>query len=449
MSFVERALASWERFWFAPVPLARLAAFRALVMALVLVDLIAYAPAFREGHRLASSGNGAARWNPIFAFDVLGILPGTPAQAEAVVAVGLVAATLAIVGLASRASCAVAGLALLYVAATVYSFEKVHHDKVALAFTLVALPFAPVGARGSVDAALRSAWRAWRGRSGPERARDEPDPAGLAGVPIRVTQVSLAIGYGCAGLSKLAIAGPEWVNGYTLMAITSEFDGPWTPWLAGDVTRMAAFSAFALATQLAFPLALFSRRAVWILVPAVVATHVVNWKTLDTGPYATLWFLGIAFVALERVPAWMRESLASPSPSRRALGVVVPLAPTALVAWLWFGHYLPAWTLVVWIPIAATLALAWKRDGALVLRYAASCAPSRVAASVVDALDWSGRVGLAPRADGRSGLSSLAVERAGRVQRGFRAWIALARELPLTAPLARVWPARDGERDEP
>ena len=40
---------------------------------------------------------------------------------------------------------------------------------------------------------------------------------------------------------------------------------------------------------------------VWmLLVPAVVMNHVVNWMTLDTGPYASLWFLTVVFVPFDR-----------------------------------------------------------------------------------------------------------------------------------------------------
>jgi hypothetical protein len=432
-----RFVDAWQRFWFRPAPLARLAAFRMLVMALVFVELRAYAPALRNACRLAHSGAEGAHWNPIFLVSILGLRPIAPELAEQILLVGGVAALCGIVGLFSNASCAVAGLVLIYETALVYSFEKVHHDKFALAFTLLALPLAPIGARASLDAVLANLARAWRGADRVEA----PTHSDLARFPLRCTQVSLAVGYGCAGLSKLVIAGPQWVNGYTLMSYLAEFDFPWSPLIAGGVMRMTLFSVVALATQLSFPGVLLWRPLAWFCLPAVVGNHVVNWMTMDTGPYASLWFLTVAFLPLERVPEWIRESLRSTSWPRRVLGVVAPLAPALLVGWLWFGHYLPGWSATLLLPIAATLLLRLTRTTPVELGFEPHSRASRVAAELVSAFDWAGRFELKPRARGAApGSSSLltieidSVARAATVRR-------IARELPLTAPVARLWPA--------
>lgn len=348
MRFVE----AWQRFWFRPAPLARLAAFRMLVMALVFVELRAYAPALLNGCRLAHSGAEGAQWNPIFLVSTLGLRPISPELAEQILLVGGIAALCGLVGLFSNLSCAVAGLVLLFEAAMVYSFEKVHHEKVALAFTVLALPLGPIGARLSLDAWIAALVRKWRG------APEQGAASGLsefARFPIRCTQVSLAIGYGCAGLSKLVLAGPRWANGYTLMSFLSEFDRPWSHLVAGGAVRMTIFSVFALTVQITFPLILLWPRLAWFFVPAVTANHVVNWMTMDTGPYASLWILTLAFVPFERVPSWVSENLRSTSWFRRVLAVVAPLAPTVLIGWLWFAHYLPPWSACI-----AVVLLAWS-----------------------------------------------------------------------------------------
>lgn len=352
MSFVD----AWRSFWFAPVPLTRLAVFRVLVMALAFVELRAYTPAFLAGAELAHSGVEGAFWNPIFALTALDLEPPSPELAALCVRIGAVAALCGIVGLFSNLSCAVAASSLLYTAAMVYSFEKVHHDKVALAFTLLVLPLAPIGARLSLDASIARFFRAWR-RSEPAPRDTLGDTSVFAGFPMRCTQVTLAIGYGCAGLSKLIIAGPQWANGYTLMGYLAEFELPWSPWFVGGVVRMTAFSIFALGLQLAFPLILIWPRLAWLFVPAAISNHIVNWMTLDTGPYASLWILTLAFVPFEQVPGWVREGLRSRSWPRRVFALVAPLAPTLLIGWLWFAHYLPPWSAFLAV---AMLAMLWR-----------------------------------------------------------------------------------------
>lgn len=348
MRFVE----AWQRFWFRPAPLARLAAFRVLVMALVFVELRAYAPALLNGCRLAHSGAEGAQWNPIFLVSTLGLRPIAPELAELILVVGGIAALCGLVGLFSNLSCAVAGLVLLFEAAMVYSFEKVHHDKFALALTLLVLPLAPIGARLSLDAWIGALVRKWRGGA-PQSIDEASGVSEFARFPLRCTQVSLAIGYGCSGLSKWVLAGPQWANGYTLMSFLSEFDRPWTPWVVGGVERMTIFSVFALAVQVTFPLILVWPRLAWFFVPAVISNHVVNWMTMDTGPYASLWILTFAFVPFERVPTWVSESLRSTSWFRRVLAVVAPLAPMALIGWLWFAHYLPPWSASIAVVLVA------------------------------------------------------------------------------------------------
>lgn len=430
-----RFLELWREFWFRPAPLTRLAVFRVLVMALVCVEFIAYEPMLIAGSELAHARVEGAFWNPVFAVSALGLDPPTPEFARSVVAFGLAAALCGLVGLATNLSCALAGAALVYCAAMVYSFEKVHHDKVALAFTLAVLPLGPIGARWSLDCALARVVRAWRNKFGDER----PELSEFARFPLRFTQATLALGYGAAGISKLVVAGPQWANGYTLMSFLAEFDQPWSRWIGGDVVRMTIFSVFALAVQLSFPALLFWPRLAWGLVPAVVANHIVNWMTLDTGPYASLWFLTIVFVPFERVPDWVRAALRSKSWLRRALGLLVPLAPTALMGWLWFAHYLPIWVAIVFVPLGATALLSLSRTTRQPLGFDPRRRRSRVLAAVVESLDWSDRfefVALAsPERTAVDGL--VRVTAAGACQPVGA--LDLARELPLFAPLARLW----------
>ena len=134
-----------------------------------------------------------------------------------------------------RAACAVGAVAFYWWSGLGYSFGKPHHDKVALAITLAALPFARVGAGFAVDALWRRRWR--RSRGGARAVR---------GTPIRLAMVTLAFGYCGAGLAKLLIGGPEWFNGYTLQGIMLGHDSYLSRWVGDSPTlcQLQSIGAF-------------------------------------------------------------------------------------------------------------------------------------------------------------------------------------------------------------
>ena len=82
--------ASWfQRFWFAEVPLTRLAAFRILILALAMMDLIAYSDRVFM-HANAVSAGGDVPWTPIYLFEVLGVQPIGIETAQTVFIVAMV-----------------------------------------------------------------------------------------------------------------------------------------------------------------------------------------------------------------------------------------------------------------------------------------------------------------------------------------------------------------------
>jgi len=342
----------WERFWFREASLVRLALFRMLVMVLCLADLIAYSRTNLRDAAAVSAGTIGKPWNPIYLFEVLGLGPPDAATARLVLLVGLVAVVCAGAGLLSRISCALAAVVVLYWTGVNYSFGKVHHDKVALAFTLLALPWAPVGARWSLDAALRARWDRWRGR-----ARALPSVHRLAAVPLLLTQVSVALGYGFAGGTKLAVRGLDWANGYTLMGILMHYSTEWSWVLSHDLGLCRLASLGTLVVQTSFPLVLVFPRLRWFYLPSAVVFHLATWKTMDTGPYMTLWFLFVAFLPLEDILPWLRAKLRSGSWVSALAALTTVLLPTALVVRI-LAFYLPGWILV---PSLAALVLAARR----------------------------------------------------------------------------------------
>lgn len=418
----------WDDFWFGRSSLARLAAFRIVLLVTALYAV------FKFRATLYAPGSG---WHPIFALHLLGV--GRPsAETVQVVEVALLAAiALGLVGLFTRAACAVVAVLLLLWIGAAYSIREPHHDCIALAFGLAALPFAPVGARLSLDAALERRRRAARG----EDPRRLPARAELAALPLRVTQVTVALGYFASGATKLAVSGPEWANGYTLQAIMLQFHSPLTDLVVHSVPLCAALSIATLAVQTGFPLVFVLPASRWVLLPGAVAFHLATWQTMATGPFVTLWFTLAAFLPLERAPLALR----------RTMGRAAPPWPTARrVAWglLWTGgaalvlgtltRFVPPLALIALVPVGAAVVLALVPARRVELRVDLRSAAARRLVALVAALDWAGRVRVRDlRGDGDAAAPAEVVTARGGVRDPRDVAAVLARNLPLALPL---WP---------
>jgi hypothetical protein len=334
-----RLLAAWDDFWFGEAPLVRLGLFRIVVLATALWGILYYAGGVEQHARGAAPSFLQRPWRPIFVFEVLGIGPLDSEAFDAVSVLLFVAIGMGIAGLFTRLACLAAALLTFLWVGTFYSFGKPHHDFVALMFALLALPFSPAGARVSLDAAI-ARWR--RRRRGLLGGLAERDAAPAAALPLRLTQVSIAIGYFFAGATKLVRAGPDWANGYTLQGMMLEFDAPWTAFFASRREILVLLSAATLVFQTTFPLVLLWPRLRWFYLPAAALFHVVSWKTMSTGPYVTLWFLLASYVDLERIPATVGRLLARGGwPVRVLRGLVLSAVATVLLL-LYFRH-VPLW----------------------------------------------------------------------------------------------------------
>ncbi len=303
-----RAFETVERWFLAPVPAARLGAVRALIAFVAFYDVVLYSgPVFADAAAV-SDGGPTRPWTPIYYFELLGVQPIGAEAAHVVYTVTLVALGCAMLGLCGRLACAIAAVGFLYWTGLAYSFGKPHHDKVALAFAVLALPFARVSAGLSLDALLVARWRRWRSRS--ESAVPAAPTTPVAALPITLTAFTLALGYCGAGLAKLLLGGLDWFNGYTLQGIMLGHDGPLSRVIGADVWLCQLQSIGTVFVQTTFPVVLLWPRSRWFYLPAATGFHLMTWATMDTGPFARVWLLLWVFVPLERVPAlcgmWVR-----------------------------------------------------------------------------------------------------------------------------------------------
>lgn len=350
MNLAESLAARWNAYWYTPAPLARLALFRIVVSVLAMAEVLGYARVALTDASAFEAGTGTRVWTPIYAFEALGIEPLGASAARNVLIAALIALGASALGLFTRVS-TLAGAALtLFWIGLVYSFGKVHHDKVAFAFALLALAFAPCGARWSLDALLAR-----------RRGRPVERDSQYAATALRFVQVTLAIGYCAAGLSKLLIGGVDWLNGYTLMGIVMSYDNVAARYLCSSVELCQVASIVTVATEALFPLVLFFPALRWFFLPSVVAFHVATWWTMDTGPYMSLWLLLVAFLPLERVPSSITRAWREGRRARALAYAVVCSAALALVLRvLWYAF--PPWTLALALPALAALVIALARD---------------------------------------------------------------------------------------
>ena len=341
-----RAPSAWERFWFGEASLVRLGAFRIVMALTALFAVYQHRGALLSQVALGTPDYVRREWNPIFAFQVLGVHPPGERVAALLYTATLVSILLAAAGFFARLSCAFAAILTFLEIGTVYSLGKPHHDCIALVFGLFSLPFGPVGARLSLDAVLRRL-----------AGRDLPAVAPWAALPLRFTQVTAAIGYFFAGASKLAIGGFSWLNGYSLQGILLHFHGEWSAFFASHVDLCRVMSIGLVFVQTTFLLAVFVPVLRWFYVPAAASFHLMTWKTMDTGPYLTLWFTLAAFVPLEQVPGFIRAHVTRGPVAARIAWSAALGGSVFVVASVYLSNF-PPWAKVLGWIAAIGLALA-------------------------------------------------------------------------------------------
>ena len=345
----DRRRAFWlgfERLFAPQVPAARLGAFRAIVCLVALYDLMLWGNAVLADAAAVTAGTQDRPWRPIFLLQVFGAEPLGVEGARALYVTGVVSLLCGAVGFCSRLSCAVAAVVFYWWSGLGYSFGKPHHDKVALAITLAAMPFARVGAALALD-------QLWH-----RRPRVESRAACVRGLPIRLAMVTLAFGYGGAGFAKLLLGGVEWFNGYTLQGIMLGHDGYLSDVVGRSPTLCQLQSVGVVFVQAAFPVALFWPRSRWFFLPMATFFHLMTWMTMDTGAYMRVWLMLFAFVPLEQVPqtllGWGRRGWAAAAATALAVAAFAALVAGVadqVIWWPWSAALFTA--LAVWFGVWA------------------------------------------------------------------------------------------------
>ena len=270
----------------------------------------------------------------------LELVPIDPVAARAALAIAVVCGVLSLIGLCSRAACAGAGIAALYLLGIAQHAGTVTHDHHIVWF-LALLAVSPCGDALSVDAAIRAYRAASRGVQ-PRR----PSPSPAYALPLCFGWALVGVIFFFPGAWKLLSAGHAWIAGDALLHHLhwkwTQMD--WVPALRVDrspwMCRAAGIATIAL--ELSFGVLVFVPRLRAWAVGAALLFHALT-AALMRVHFSSLWVCYVMFVDWDRVLRSVGHLLAPDgvqvahaldgSPRHRRMAVLRRLDVLALGRW--------------------------------------------------------------------------------------------------------------------
>jgi predicted DCC family thiol-disulfide oxidoreductase YuxK len=261
---IRRAIGWWDAFWFTPGPASTLGACRVLFFGSLFL--------WQWHHDFSTWGRfSSVLWMPVWLFDVTNI-PAFPSPVIAAMqSVWKTSLLLGAIGLFTRPAMVVAFVLGTYLMGLPHNFGQTQHFDTLVVFASGALALSRAGDACSADALIAAAHG---------RAAAPPRDDGEYRWPIRFVWVAMALIFCAAGLSKLRHSGLESIFSDNLARLLQRqqyhiSDGePLTRWGLLVARHHVAARGLALASvsiELLYPLALFSRRARYVLAPAGLA----------------------------------------------------------------------------------------------------------------------------------------------------------------------------------
>jgi predicted DCC family thiol-disulfide oxidoreductase YuxK len=251
----------WERFWFEPASPADLGFARVLFFALMFA-------VYGRRDFAAFAGVSKVFWQPVWPFRVLHLPP--PAFGFLSIAQSLwkVSLLFGCAGLATGVATATAALLGTYLIGLTSSYGWIDHSDPILVFGMAILALSRCGDACSLDGLVRA------GRRAPE-----PRASGEYRWPARMILLVMACVFFAAGVSKLRHSGLGWVTSGALSTFLVRGNDPLGRSVSAPLLGLGlqvarspvvsqTLAATTLVIELLFPLALFSRWARRILVPA-------------------------------------------------------------------------------------------------------------------------------------------------------------------------------------
>lgn len=260
---------AWNRFWYAPAPLGRMAIFRIIVYLYVPLDLLI-------GVWVADHGLVPESWYAPLWIGRLLHIPGPNGPGMAGVALALVG--LSLVGARGRGRRFVGPAVFLlyfywwYIG---FSYGKVDHDKLALLVALAVVPTVP--------------WTNFRDATTDARA----------GWALRAVQVAVVLVYLLSGITKLRVSGPEWMTSHILVFAIVRRGTMFADPLLNYPGLLYGMQAGIMAFELFSPLMLVRSKIGRMYLVAAFAFHLVSYVGISIHflPQVICLF---AFLPLER-----------------------------------------------------------------------------------------------------------------------------------------------------
>ena len=298
----------WSRFWFDPIPAARVGLLRIWLFGFVVVDVL-----LRKEAWVGLADTPRLFWHPVGAtwvLDQLGVGPPNAWQILLVQAVLAVSALLAALGYRYRFSAPVAAVLYLYWQCLGQSWGEMKHARVTLILALLFLSVVSAEQSHSLDSRARR--RTSAGAVGGVGRTPVDELSSNGAWAVRAIQVALAALYFLSGYAKLRSVGIDWIWGDTLkQAIQDKASSGETTELGFWVLRrrwaMVAFQAVSLAWEVGFPL-VFIRRLRYPVLVVGLLFNIGLWTTVQ------IEFFGVvacfaAFLPLEEYERAARRRL--------------------------------------------------------------------------------------------------------------------------------------------
>jgi hypothetical protein len=198
---------------------------------------------------------------------------------------------LSCLGLFTRASTVSSFIFGVYLLGLPQNFGKTHHDDALVLIVLGIMALSRCGDAYSIDQLIRK----MRGGSNP--SVQPPQVSGEYTWPVRAVWWIFALVFFAAGVSKLRHSGMEWIfsdhMAITLIKANYHTSGidppvPWGLFLAQYSWLTWLLAAATIMFEVGYPLALFSRRARWVIVPSTFFMQVGIWVLMGPAFYTFL-----------------------------------------------------------------------------------------------------------------------------------------------------------------
>jgi hypothetical protein len=260
----------WMRFWFEPVGpqnlgLCRILFFGAFFLFYLRSDFSAWGEV------------SESFWMPVGIFKVLHLSALSGSLLAAIQIIWKISLALSCIGIFTRPATICSFIFGAYLLGLPHNFGKIHHFDALVVIVLGIMAVSRCGDAYSIDQLMRRGRR--RGASSSERLR----ASGEYTWPVRAVWVTFALIFFAAGVSKLRHSGLEWIfsdNMAILLTRSVEDDHPLLPWgvyLVEYSWLPQLLAAGTIALEISYPLALFSRKARWVIVPSVFFMQIGIW----------------------------------------------------------------------------------------------------------------------------------------------------------------------------